>query len=49
VADPVIEAHSNMMQPSDVADTLIYLLETPDNLLINEITLRPLNPKKPES
>ncbi len=40
--------HPNMMHPSDVADTLIHLLETPDNLLINEVTLRPLNPKKPE-
>jgi NADP-dependent 3-hydroxy acid dehydrogenase YdfG len=40
--------HSNMMQPGDVADTLIHLLETPDNLLINEITMRPLNPRKPD-
>lgn len=40
--------HSNMMQPGDVADTLIHLLETPDNFLINEITLRPLNPKNPD-
>lgn len=40
--------HSNMMHPSDVADTLIHLLETPDNLLINEVTLRPLNPRNPE-
>ncbi|PWN06422.1 SDR family oxidoreductase [Rhodohalobacter mucosus] len=42
------DTHSNMMQPGDVADTLIHLLETPNNLLINEVTLRPLNPKKPE-
>lgn len=41
--------HSNMMQPGDVANTLIHLLETPDNLLINEITLRPLNPKNPDN
>lgn len=40
--------HANMLQASDVADTLIYLLETPDNFLINEITLRPLNPKNPD-
>jgi NADP-dependent 3-hydroxy acid dehydrogenase YdfG len=40
--------HSNMLHPSDVADTLIHLLETPDNFLINEITLRPLNPKHPD-
>lgn len=40
--------HSNMLQAPDVADTLIHLLETPDNFLINEIVLRPLNPKNPE-
>ncbi|MGF1669334.1 MAG: SDR family oxidoreductase [Balneolaceae bacterium] len=40
--------HSNMMQPADVANTLVHILETPDNFLINEITLRPLNPKSPE-
>lgn len=43
-----VETHSNMLQPGDVADTLIHLLETPDNFLINEITLRPLNPKNPD-
>lgn len=43
------ETHPNMMQPGDVADTLIHLLETPDNLLINEVTMRPLNPKNPDS
>jgi len=41
-------AHSNMMMPDDVAATLIHLLETPDNLLINEVTMRPLNPKATE-
>ncbi|MFW6348189.1 MAG: SDR family oxidoreductase, partial [Cyclonatronaceae bacterium] len=41
--------HSHMMQPDDVAATLVHLLETPDNFLINEITLRPLDPKPPES
>lgn len=40
--------HKNMMQPGDVADTLIHILQTPDNYLINEITLRPLNPKNPD-
>ncbi len=43
-----METHSNMLQPDDVADTLIHLLETPDNFLVNEITLRPLNPKNPD-
>ena len=41
--------HSHMMQPQDVAATLVHLLETPDNFLINEITLRPLDPKPPQS
>ncbi len=43
------ETHSNMMKPQDVSDTLIHLLETPDNFLINEVTMRPLNPKNPDS
>lgn len=43
-----MDTHKNMMQPSDVADTLIHLLQTPDNMLINEIVMRPLNPKEPD-
>ncbi|MTI88191.1 MAG: SDR family oxidoreductase [Balneolaceae bacterium] len=43
-----VEEHPNMMQPSEIADTVKFLLETPDNYLINEITMRPLNPKNPE-
>ena len=39
-----IELHPNMMQPIDIANTLKYV---PDNFLINEITMRPLNPKPP--
>lgn len=42
-----VELHPNMMQPIDLAKTLKYVLETPDNFLINEITMRPLNPKPP--
>ena len=42
-----METHSNMMQPEDVADTLIHVLKTPDNMLINGLTMRPLNPKNP--
>ena len=41
------ERHANMMQPSDVAKVLMDVLETSDNFLINEITMRPLNPKPP--
>ena len=44
-----IKIHENMMQPIDIAKTLKYVLETPDNFLINEITMRPLNPKPPQS
>jgi NADP-dependent 3-hydroxy acid dehydrogenase YdfG len=43
------EAHANMLQPDDVANTLIHVLETPDNFLINEVVMRPLNPKPPEN
>jgi len=42
-----IEKHQNMLQPKDLADTVIYLLKTPDNLLIDSLSVRPLNPKKP--
>jgi NADP-dependent 3-hydroxy acid dehydrogenase YdfG len=41
------ETHSHMMRAGDVANTLIHILETPDNLLIDELVLRPLNPKPP--
>ncbi|HET8754291.1 MAG TPA: NAD-binding protein, partial [Salinimicrobium sp.] len=40
-----IEANENMLQPKDIAATVIHILETPDNVLIDEISLRPLNPK----
>ncbi|MDI6401083.1 SDR family oxidoreductase [Balneolaceae bacterium ANBcel3] len=38
--------HSGMLDALDVANTILYLLETPDNVLIDEVTIRPLNPKK---
>ncbi len=44
-----MDTHENMLRPDDVADTLIHLLETPDNFLVNEIALRPLNPKDPDA
>lgn len=43
-----VTLHEHMMQPADVANTLKFVLETPDNFLINEITMRPLNPKPPQ-
>jgi len=42
-----IQAHNHMLQPKDVAETVVHILETPDNMLINEVTMRPLNPKPP--
>lgn len=42
------ETHPNMMQPEDVSKLLIDILETADNFLVNEVTMRPLNPKPPE-
>jgi NADP-dependent 3-hydroxy acid dehydrogenase YdfG len=44
-----IKLHDNMMHPIDIAKTLKYVLETPDNFLINELTMRPLNPKPPQA
>lgn len=43
-----IEAHANMLQPTDIANTVIHVLETPDNMLINELTIRPLDPRNPK-
>ena len=43
-----IASHNNMLQPKDLADTLVHILKTPHNMLINDITIRPLNPKNPE-
>lgn len=43
-----IEAHGNMLQPEDIASTLLHILKTPDNMLISEMTVRPLNPKAPD-
>lgn len=43
-----MNVHDNMLSPDDVANTLVHIAETPDNFLINEIAMRPLNPKNPE-
>ncbi|HKJ32137.1 MAG TPA: SDR family NAD(P)-dependent oxidoreductase [Balneolales bacterium] len=40
--------HDNMLHPDDVAKTVIHVLRTPDNFLINEVVMRPLNPKPPK-
>lgn len=46
---PGMDSHRYMMQPEEVAEQLIRLLETSDNFLINEITFRPLQPKGPKN
>ena len=45
--DSGIKSHGNMLQPSEVATLIVQLIETPENLLIDEITLRPLHPSAP--
>jgi len=42
-----IEVHNAMMHPNEVAETLLFVLERSDNFLISELTMRPLQPKKP--
>ncbi len=42
-----IQPHSNMLQAKDIADLIIHLIETPDNFLVDEITMRPLIPNSP--
>lgn len=39
-----IESSPRMLHPQEVADTIIYILKTPDNVLIDEIKMRPLRP-----
>jgi NADP-dependent 3-hydroxy acid dehydrogenase YdfG len=41
-----VKAHEGMLQPKDVASTLIHLLELPDNCLISDIVVRVLRPKR---
>ena len=43
-----IKAHSNMLQPDDIAETVVHVLRTPENMLISEMIIRPLYPKAPE-
>lgn len=43
-----IEAHKNMLQADDIANTVLHILRTPDNMLISELTVRPLDPRKPK-
>lgn len=40
-----VDAHDGMLQPKDVASTLIHILELPDNCLISDIVVRVLRPR----
>lgn len=42
---PGINANPTMLNPDDLADTIIHLLQTPDNFNTSEIEIRPMNPK----
>ncbi|MEO1021771.1 MAG: SDR family NAD(P)-dependent oxidoreductase [Bacteroidota bacterium] len=44
-----VNLHPNMMTPKDISDTVVFVLQTNDNYLINEITMRPLDPRAPEN
>ncbi|MBL0309688.1 MAG: SDR family oxidoreductase [Bacteroidetes bacterium] len=46
--DSGIKPHHRMLQPNDIAALVMHILETPDNLLVDEITLRPLMPNASE-
>lgn len=37
----------NMLDPVEIAKLIVYILGTPDNMLIDEVSLRPLSSKKP--
>ena len=45
--DSGIQPHKNMLQPKDIATLIIQIVETPDNFLVGEITMRPLIPNPP--
>lgn len=43
-----IQSHDRMLHAKDIANTIIHLLETPDNYLVSDLTIRPLIPKPAE-
>jgi NADP-dependent 3-hydroxy acid dehydrogenase YdfG len=45
--DSGIRSHKNMLQPKDIAAFIIHILETQDNFLVDEVTMRPLIPAAP--
>jgi NADP-dependent 3-hydroxy acid dehydrogenase YdfG len=45
---PSVQPHSYMLQPEDVASTILHALEMPDNFHHVNIEVRPLQPKGPK-
>ncbi|HZW77361.1 MAG TPA: SDR family NAD(P)-dependent oxidoreductase [Flavobacteriaceae bacterium] len=43
-----IRKHANMLQPEDLAEVILFLLKTPNNMLIDELTVRPLDSRNPD-
>jgi NADP-dependent 3-hydroxy acid dehydrogenase YdfG len=43
---PGTDANEHMMQPQDIADTILYAVQTPFNFHIVDLEMRPLQPKK---
>ena len=41
-----VDAHEGMLQPKDVASTIVHILELPDNCLISDIVIRVLRPRR---
>lgn len=39
-----LEANDKMLSPNEVAEIVLFLLQTPDNVLIDELSVRPLRP-----
>ncbi len=42
----MVEANNSMMQPSDVAGTILNITQTSDNYHVVDVEMRPLQPKK---
>lgn len=43
--DKGIATHENMLQPQDIADAVQFLLDLPQRALVDELVMRPTNPR----
>lgn len=44
-----VKPHENMLDPEAIANLMVQVLETPNNMQIDEISVRPLNPRPVET